>query len=75
MDYIVQKHQLKSFMLTGQLIVVLLKCTQLTNTKWQLPQQNAMSVLWYWETKSVIPVQRHYHREYGEQASGTQSVK
>jgi hypothetical protein len=32
-------------------------------------------VLWYWETKSVIQAQRHYRREYGEQAPGRQSIK
>jgi hypothetical protein len=31
--------------------------------------------LWYWETKSVIQVQRRYRREYGEQAAGRQSIK
>jgi transposase len=39
------------------------------------PQQKAMYVLWYWEAKSVIQVQRCYRREYGEQAPGRQSIK
>jgi hypothetical protein len=39
------------------------------------PQQKAMSVLWYWETRSVIQMQRRYRREYGEQAPGRQSIK
>jgi hypothetical protein len=38
-------------------------------------QQKAMSVLWYWKTKSVIQVQKHYRREYGEQAPGRLSIK
>jgi hypothetical protein len=29
-----------------------------------LPQQKALSVLWYWKPKSLIQVQRHYHLEY-----------
>lgn len=28
--------------------------------------QKAISVLWYWEIKSVIPVQRRYRLESGE---------
>jgi transposase len=39
------------------------------------PQQKAMSVLWYWETKSVIQVQRRYRRECGERTPGRQSLK
>jgi len=31
-------------------------------------QQKARWVLWYWELKSVIKVQRHYHLEYGGQS-------
>jgi hypothetical protein len=38
-------------------------------------QQKTMSVLWYWETKSVIQAQRRYRREYEEQARGGQSIK
>jgi transposase len=34
-----------------------------------------VSVLWYWETKSFIQVQRRYRQEYGEQAPGRQSIK
>jgi hypothetical protein len=34
-----------------------------------------MSVLWYWETKLVIQVQRCYCREHGEQAPVGQSMK
>jgi hypothetical protein len=39
------------------------------------PQQKAMSVLWFWETKSVIQVQRRYSPEYEERAPGWQSIK
>jgi hypothetical protein len=56
--------------------VSLLKRTQLTNAKWQFrPDQKAMSELWYWETKSVIQLQRRHGREYGEQAPGRESIK
>jgi hypothetical protein len=37
------------------------------------PKKKAMSLLWYWKTKSVIQVQRHYRWEYGEQAPGRKS--
>jgi hypothetical protein len=56
----------------------LLKHTQLTKAKWQLPhypRQKSMSVLWYWQMKSVIQVQMSYHREFGEQGLGRQSIK
>jgi hypothetical protein len=39
------------------------------------PQQKAVFVLWYRETKSVIQEQRRYRREYGEQAPGRQYIK
>jgi hypothetical protein len=39
------------------------------------PKKTVVSVLGYWETKSVIQVQICYRREYGEQAPGRQSIK
>jgi hypothetical protein len=42
--------------------------TQLENKKIPSPQQTAMFVLWYWEMKSVIKVQR-------QQTSGGQAIK
>jgi hypothetical protein len=39
------------------------------------PQQKAISMLWYWETKSVNQAQRRYRLKYGEEAHGRQSVK
>jgi hypothetical protein len=39
------------------------------------PQEKTTSVMWYWETKSIIQVQRRYRRDYGEKAPGRQSIK
>jgi hypothetical protein len=38
------------------------------------PQQNTVCVVWYWETKLVIQVQRSYCLEY-RQAPGGQFIK
>jgi hypothetical protein len=46
-------------------------CTADESTLVVFLREEAMSMLWYYETKSVIQVQRLYHREYGAQEPGT----